>query len=251
MVGAEGSCLRRNDERHAANPHQINRDGRHVGYLQLTEENLHRFAACDRDLWDRLGHLVGMDARCVHCVELAGVLPPDTQFFSGTLTYVPRMALDLKRAVRQAWLDAALRATADADIVMMDPNNGVSQGDARMFQEKGPKFAYGADLRAVWERGQSLVLYHHIGRIGGRAEEQARGMAEWLRDALDAPVSGQPVPDPLPLLFHRGSARVFFVVPQPHHADLLRARVARMLAGPWGAHFELVAAPEPEAVPVG
>ena len=218
------------DERHSADRKVINRDGRHTGYLELTEANIKQFGGCDRDLWDKLGHLVGRDARCVHCAEIAGLLPDGTKFYDAQLVYIERMLPDMKASIRQHWFDNALRSTEDTDLVCCDPDNGIG-AETQMHRVRGPKFVYMADLWAFWERQQSLVVYHHIGR-NGSAEQQARQVADMVESQLKV--------TPTSLLFHRGSARVFYVLPQPRHAQLIEERVGRMLAGPWSRHFERV-----------
>lgn len=101
-----------------------------------------------------------------------------------------------------------MRAAAEADLVMLDPDNGVGP-NAKMYQADGPKFCFLADLSDLWGRGQSLVLHQHITRIG-EAQAQIRARAETIRDTLEGA-------DPIPLLFHWGTARIFMVICRPEH----------------------------------
>ena len=120
-----------------------------------------------------------------------------------------------------------MAATADADLVMMDPDNGLTD-DALMYQADGPKFLYLRDLVSVWEAEKSVVTYQqHIHRIG-EAPDQIRARAQTIRDTL-------PGADPIPLLFHRGTARAFFVMAQPHHPGI-RERAARFAESLWAEH---------------
>ena len=57
---------------------RANGDGGQVGYLFPSEKNMGEYGGCDRELWDRLAHLIGYGARCVHCIETASILPDDT-----------------------------------------------------------------------------------------------------------------------------------------------------------------------------
>ena len=222
------------DEVHTATDKtKVNYDGKHTSYLAYTPENLRKFASCDHVLWDKLGHLVGQDARCVHCVEASGILPCDTLFYSAMLHFVPKLPRAQKERIREHWLGCSLQATKGANLVCVDPDNGLS-GDNQMYTEKGPKFVYMSDLRALWERGQSLVVYQHIGRTGGTAEEQTRAKANTLRDGIgpDATIT--------PLRFRGGSPRVFYVISQPEHGDTIKARVGRFLNTPWSRLFDWV-----------
>ena len=132
----------------------------------------------------------------------------------------------VREAAREFWWDAAMAATADADLVMMDPDNGLTD-DALMYQADGPKFLYLRDLVSVWEAEKSVVTYQqHIHRIGLP-----------IRYGLVPKPSATrfPAPTRSPLLFHRGTARAFFVMAQPHHPGI-RERAARFAGSLWAEH---------------
>ena len=207
-------------------------DGKHITYLTPTYENIQSFGVCDPFLWDALRQMVCNDRRCVRCVQDAGILPKGTLYYDALLAFLPGLPRATKETVREYWLKRALRATAAADLVCVDPDNGLTS-DAKMFKQDGPKYTYLSDLRALWERGQSLVVYQHLG-MDKKADVQTEATGEVLRDGLGT--------EPLAMRYHRGTARVFFVLPQPAHRERIEARLARMLDGPWSHHFERVAA---------
>ena len=217
------------DERHGADRKKINGDGGHIGYLEQTEGNSGRFGLCDPPLWEKLRNLVCEGRRCVHCAQGAGILPNDTLFYDAMLHYVPGLSGDTKGVIRDRWLKGALTATRDAKVVMVDPDNGITTNNDKMYLKNGPKHVYMDDLRAIWDRKQSLVVYHHL-PMDKLANDAIREKADLLRSEL-----GQ---EPIALRYHRGSARVFYVIPQPDdNGDLIRARVGRFLDTCWKAHF--------------
>ena len=219
------------DEKHVGNRKKINNDGGHVGYLRRTRtDDKSQYRNCDPCLWESLRDLVYRDARCTHCTELAGILPEGTSYYDAQLYYVPGMPIATKRATREHWLGEALHATQDAQLVCVDPDNGIAP-DTKKYLAIGPKYVYLDDLQAIWKRKQSLVIYHHLGR--GDSGDLIRKAAALLREGLGTA--------PIPLWFHRGTSRVFFVVPQPEDRELIRGRVDRLLEGPWQNHFEYVA----------
>ena len=110
----------------------------------------------------------------------------------------------------------------------LDPDNGVAD-ESLKFRDKGTKYTYLSDLSDLWNRHQSLVVYHHMGRVD--ADTQALDKGREITEALDGN------PEVLPLIFNKGTLRVFFVVPRPEHAEAIRDRVGRLIAGPWGQHF--------------
>ena len=222
------------DERHGANKKIINRDGGHVSYLDLTQENVKLYGSCDPELWSKLGHLVGQDRRCVHCVEQAGILPDDTRYYSAPLTYIPGMPKDKKVELRNLWLRCALLETHKADVICVDPDNGIGADENMYNPAKGTKYVYMDDLRAIWECGKSLVVYHHTNHTEGVGVQVGKAEAT-LRDGLENA-------EPIPIVFHRGTARVFFVIPAKEHKELIAGRVSRFLEHGWQerGHFELV-----------
>ena len=155
----------------------------------------------------------------------ASVLPEGTTYYRPALTFVPTTPKATKETIREHWFRQALRATAEADLVCVDPDNGIAP-DEKMFHQDGPKFVYMDDLRTFWNRGQSLVVYQHTDRVLGSVQSTAAS----LRDALCV--------EPIPLWYHRGTARVFFVLPQPTHRERIEAGTDDMLSGPWSHHFE-------------
>ena len=217
------------DQAHARG-RATNGDGQHLGYLMRTRgEDKSEYWGCDPQLWEGLRDLVLRDARCVHCVQEEEILPPDTEFYGNILEYPKEANRQTRAEARGRWWDSAMAATQDADLVMLDPDNGLGP-DQRIYQADGPKFLYLRDLEALWEAGKSLVMYQHIHRIGG-ASDQLRARAQSIVDALGCA--------PIPLLFRRGTARAFFVLPRPEHPEI-RERTIRFAGSLWAdnGHFD-------------
>ena len=168
------------------------------------------------------------------------MFPADTVFFREGLNFkeTPREERDWKR---HRWINAGLRRVKEADVVFFDPDNGLEVPSRSSIGLMGPKYAYYNDLQLCWERGQSLVVYHHIGRTyRGRKADAAEQIRSRCRE-LCQKLSGA---EPLVLRFRRRSPRVYFVLSYPEHAGQLNSRIARFLDSPWAdgssPHFERV-----------
>ena len=215
-------------------------DGSHTDYIFSPSYQEQLLQQCDPGLWETMRELVST-ARTISGLEVSGALPPGTAFFNRELSFAetPRAK---RHAKRQAWLEAGLRAVGSADVLFADPDNGLQVPSCDRLGNRGPKYAYYDDLRSCWERGQSLVIYHHLGRtIEGRpatAEEQVAYRCQELRQKL-AGVR------PMALRYRRRSPRVYFVLPRPEHAERLTARTETFLASCWGRghppHFQRMA----------
>ena len=206
-----------------------NNDGRHTSYVKRTPtEDKSEFRDCDPELWEGLRDLVMRDARCIHCAEQANLLPEGTCYSGNSLHFTIRVPRQMRVQTREPWWQGALLDTKDADLVCVDPDNGLT-GDEKMYLKNGPKFTYVPDLKSLWNRGQSLVVYHHLG-MNKPGADQVREVGTILKNELE----GEPTP--VPLWFSRGTARLFFVIPRPEHEELLVNRVRSLTQSPWGTH---------------
>ena len=209
-----------------------NSDGKYTGYLNGTAANQMEFRACDPPLYDELQRLVVENDRNVSRIRDSGVLPLDTAYFERSLSFSPKESRLARQVARADWLENALSATKGADVVFCDPDNGISE-TVDPLRKNGPKYVYVGDLKRFTERGQSLVVYHHLGRRAG-AVDQIGYWAERLRSSLSLSCP------PLALWYHRGTARAYFIVMQDSHRSVLEGQLARFLDGFWVNHFELV-----------
>ena len=174
------------------------------------DDDKSEYRNCDPELWEKLRDLVHRpNTRCVHCVQLAGILPQGTEYFGTPLYFMPEMSPTRRQELRGFWFEQALEASSLAELVYVDPDTGLREGG--MLAADGPKYTYINDLQALWNRGQSLVIYHHLGMLAGRVEDRAREGAANIQQALGV--------EPITLRFKRGPARAFYVVPQPDHAE--------------------------------
>ena len=181
------------------------------------------------------------DSRSIAAVRRRGILPGDTAFYERSLFYAPGSSRAARQAIRENWIEEALEVTAESDLVFFDPDNGVSDPDngiaktVNPWDVRGPKHVRVDELRRFSERGQSLVIYHHLSRHG-TAVQQIRRVSKTLRSSL------RPACRLWSLRYRRGTSRAFFVAAQKQHESILENRLASFFDGPWGTrkHFELV-----------
>ena len=212
-----------------------NDDGRHIGFLSPTVGNQRTYGECDPDLWGLLRDVVRRGSRYVPHMRTKPILPNDTVYHEAELRYWPGTTREIREVIRAHWLQDAIRTVAGADIVVVDPDNGIARTNDGRYRKHGLKFTYFDDLRGFWEQEQSIVVYHHLGHLCP-AQEQIRDFAGLLEAELELGT------DPIRLWFRRGTSRVFFVLPQPRHEEIITQRVADLMDGPWAKynHFELV-----------
>ena len=212
-----------------------NKDGRYTQYLEPTAQNQQRYRVCDPHLYDALQRIVDSGTRSISSIKHGQVLPIGTRFYEAELTFMKGAGTGLmpredrvKR--RNTWLQNGLQATIGCDIVFVDPDNGL-EVQVGPYDKRGPKYAFYEELSPFLRRNQSVVIYHHIGRRGSALEQI------WERKAQIETQLGHTA---LVFLYHRGSARAFFVVPTATHAEEILFKAQLFMCSPWGHHFDLL-----------
>ena len=214
-----------------------NDDGKHTRYLEPSAKNLQQFRALDTHLYDALAKIVRGKDRRLSLVRGASLFPRETAFYETALTFLemPGIGPAAKQARmrrRARWLSGAIDMTTGRDIVFVDPDNGL-EVTVQAHEKTGPKYVYYDELVPFAERGQSLIIYHHIGRKGSAATQINERLSE-IADRIEGGTRA------FALHYHRGTARAFFVVPAASQRDILTERSHRLVESGWGAHFDLV-----------
>lgn len=204
-----------------------NGDGRHVAYLRNAS-----MARLDPDLHDALRVIVESGRRSMMAIEQARLLPASTIFvrepIGGCMAGMGRSGI-ARRIYREQWMSRALDVTATADLVFLDPDNGIGTEATSRDGLKAGKFVFLDELARFWERGQSLVVYHHTNRTRPVAEQISA-----LEVRLTETLGGARL---MPLLFRRGSCRIFWVIAQPSLEQVLARAAQNFFDRGWESHF--------------
>lgn len=215
-----------------------NEDGRHIDYLQKTQKNHDHFRPCDPELYDRLGDLVRAGRRSVSAVVEHSLLPPGTVYHGVPLDY-STVLKEQRPSLREHWLHDALAMAADADLIFLDPDNGLEVDSSGPFDGLGPKYTFYDDLAAM-PLEKSLVIYQHATREGTFAE-QLEGRMDDVRS-----LRGLSQPNLFAMRWRRVSPRAFIFAVTDAHLPRVLDMLGAMLASRWARHFELVPAGRPQ-----
>lgn len=180
-----------------------NADGKHISYLWPSRKNSIRFRDCDPHLYDALAGIIDAGERSVESIQKRGVLSGSTVFHEDRLTYADLSpfgpsARDTRLNHRKRWVEQALHVTRDTHIVFLDPDNGLEYRTER-HHTKGPKYVYFDEVQPYLNRGQSVVIYHHLDRSISAGVQIELQFAR-LRDRLGGHQQMSA------LHYHRGSA---------------------------------------------
>jgi len=217
-------------------PHEVgdqhNNDGKHTTYL---EDDRQGMARCHPDLYQRFQAIHRTGEKHVGVYDRHRVLP-NVRYFSEPLSYDGR-PLSQREAWRAGWLNRALQTVADADIVVLDPDNGLMADRLSTRSQSAVKYAALDECKAFYASGQrSLIVYQHAHRQG-TAEKQAGHALHRLAQHLG--VERERV---FALRFHRGTTRFYMVVPAANHHLNMRERAKSLIDSEWGkrGHFSLI-----------
>ncbi len=200
------------------NQGESNNDGKFTDYANLKDY--------DSGLYNTLQRLIATNQRNVSAVRQSKILPKNTLYYEPFLPHAPNTSQDSRLKARQVWLDGALKETEKADVVFIDPDNGITSETTN-----SPKHVLVSELRRFYQRGQSLVVYHHVTRQSS-AVQQLKRVSRYLQKNLC-------LANPFwALWYHRGTARFYFIVTQERHESILEENLGNLLNGKWGAHFD-------------
>jgi hypothetical protein len=211
-----------------------NNDGRHVSYLSRCE-----FSDLDPELHKALNEIVKSGHRRISSVAQGGIFPAETVFCDAPVS-PPKFrtcAPTTRMRHRSAWLEECLKLTGSCNLVFFDPDNGFEVKSVNKQHANAGKYIFWDELAPFWRLGKSLLIYHHLNRTVSAARQietlALRFVAEFERAKI------------IPLVFRRGSSRVFWLV---HHRDPLgqelEKRVADLLNGGWSRHFRPLGWPD-------
>ncbi len=206
---------------------KLNNDGRHISYLRDPE-----FAKLDPSLHEALSSVVSAGRRNISAISEFGCLPPSTVFIAEPVSLGGEARLGPADRIRhrKAWLQKCLGQTENCGLVFFDPDNGLETASVPKHHPKAGKYIYWDELAPFWNRGHTLLIYHHLNRTASAAQ-QIHLLEIRLATAFDRAAI-------VPLVFRRGSSRVFWLV---HHADALGDELARragaLLETGWSRHF--------------
>ena len=199
------------------------------------------------DLYRKLQELRHSERRTVAHVQQSDILTPKTSYYRAPVDrkFNSRQRVQYEyHGARYAWnvapddwlddwLNGALHCTAKAELVLLDPDNGIAgqrsgnRTDLKPWHQDGPKYTFISDIQSFLRAGKSLVIYHHLGRNASK-DSQIGDLSKNLERILD---TKQP-PQLRALWFH--PERAFFVIAQKNHKALLWDRLDSLLNGDWG-----------------
>lgn len=192
-----------------------NEDGRHIGYLRRDKE----WRSFDPELFDALDRIVGTGRRSIRALEEANLLP-DAVFAS---EFIPCGGLiRLRQQDRREWFAVVKKCLTNADLVFVDPDNGLEPDGFTTITLKAGKSISFDEMREL-AFGRCIIAYHHQTRRKGGHLAEIEHLAARLRR------SGFKTVDALRAKPY--SPRVFFLLDAPAEIRVRAERIAAHWTG--------------------
>jgi hypothetical protein len=107
----------------------------------------------------------------VSLIETAGILPPDTTYFSEPIP-LARGTAQQRVLERAAWFERARKAVASCELVFLDPDNGLEVRSVPITSPLSSKYATVAEVARLLDTGAGVVLYQHGNRMPWPAQRE-------------------------------------------------------------------------------
>jgi hypothetical protein len=196
---------------------EANSDGQFTKYEKLRP--------CAEVLHNKLSLILQNPTRSLSAVETGQILPPSTLFYREPLPSSNKLCSTAESKAqqmqcREAWFMNGFQQLSNAELVFLDPDNGVAGKRVKKFSRKSVKYAFSDETTDWLTRNQSVVVYQHQKRQSLESQ-----VSEQLK-AFDA--SGY---HGWALSFHRQSVRIYLILPgTPAHRALLYERCKMFMA---------------------
>ncbi len=172
---------------------------------------------CDVSLADRLTEIALSKRRSVDAIEEANFIP-------GAI-YYHETILSEKRA---EWHKYALEVLKDADVVFLDPDNGLLVKSVGKRSVRSIKYAFYEEVKDYIEQGQSVLVYNH--RCRKREPEYFYDICAKLQKDIN--VSETEI---LKITFPKCSVKDYFAIhASKDHGEKIGAAFLEMEEGIWG-----------------
>lgn len=196
----------------------------HGGLIDyLKEKNEQRYLKYDPDLFCTLKEMVlpEPENRNVKLFELKNAIP-DAIYYHKELNLRDLKTVAERKVHRNEWHENALDTCKDAELVFLDPDNGLMEKPK--YTKTAEKYIFPCEVAAYYKRGQNVVYYCHKGR---RKPDPWESYKQYMMHCLpDAAFMG--------LTFHRGTQRSYIFICHPEHAEQYRSLLNAFLKTKWG-----------------
>lgn len=172
---------------------------------------------CDPTLADHLMRIAHSKRRSISSIQKADLIPGAVYFDT-----------PLSVESRSEWHQKAMDKLAEADLVFMDPDNGLKVKSVGKRSAKSIKYTFYEEVKDYIDAGKSVLIYNH--RCRKPEKEYFDDIEKKLQDEVKvywAVIQA--------ITFPKGSIRDYFAIPAcEEHAKLIKKAYVEMSESIWG-----------------
>ena len=205
---------------------ESNSDGKFISFDHLR--------SLDSQLWEKL-KLIRTVKRQLSQIHSGGIVPADTAFFDKALPRPKRPCYtpderNSEQKLRAKWFEHAVKAMSAAQLVFLDPDNGIAPNGLRTHSTRACKYAFECEVNTLVASGRSVIVYQHQNRSGTLKQQVERSMQRFANVAKGA----------FAITFHAYAVRAYIILPANNtHKDLLSSCCVRFLKKDWNRVFRI------------
>lgn len=203
-------------------------DRKTFNYLSDEAKDSKKYRACFPDLYDELKGIVD-GRRSIKEIEKGLTLPKETIFYSKPLPYSSKNP-SKREEDRKNWFKESLSQLKSADIIFLDPDNGIQTDKVRKTQIKAIKYVFKDEIEEYYKLGKSLIIYNHRDR---------KPKSEYDRKITNSLYQTDSYNGVKVLKFKRVSVRHFIFLIQKDHQDLINRTIDHLTGKPCDFLFEI------------
>ena len=177
-------------------------------------ENLYQ---CDPELAMKLSEIYCSKKRSIDALEKADLIP-EAIYYNKSITI----------AERNNWHQKALKKLKPADIVFLDPDNGLLVKSVTKSSQRSVKYTFYEEVRDYLAQGQSVLVYNH--RCRKPEEQYFQEICERVQSS-----AGIDHNDILKITFPKYTVRDYIAIPvTKEHSKRIMQAFTEMEQGIWG-----------------
>ena len=184
-------------------------DGKHLVPDSLKE--------CDPELAEKLTKIAKGRNRSISAIQRANLIP-DAVYYNDSLTVDGR----------SEWHERSMKVLKDADLVFMDPDNGLLVKSVGKKSVRSVKYTFYEEIKDYIDSGRSVLVYNH------RSRKPENDYFDDLEDKLqkNVRVYRHLIQE---ITFPKGSIRDYFAIPAcKEHYEMICKAFADMKGSKWG-----------------
>lgn len=183
-----------------------NKDGKKTEYLKNS-----KYTQADEALASQLSKIVNSENRGVKLIEDSNVLPEGTIYYSEETKQ--------GKELRENWFKQSLTELKNADLIFLDPDNGMEvKSCPSKGRKKSIKYVFCDEVKEYYKNGKSILIYQHATRE--KLEEHKNGWAE--RFIKDLKLNKDQ------LITIKGNSHYYILIMQQKHQNALTNSIKKL-----------------------